>query len=136
LFNFLYNLKNLLNYQRCKSERRFIEKQQAGSGHQSAGDGKHLLFASAECSALLVSPFRQSGEKIIYLLKVFPDSVSVLSQESPEVKVLRNCEVRENMPPLRNLTNAHLDYFIRLHPVYRFALEKDFALLGLNYAAH
>ena len=40
-----------------------IEHEELGLGHQTAGDGQHLLFPAAQGSGLLILPFLQNGKE-------------------------------------------------------------------------
>ncbi len=45
-----------------EAERRLVENEQPGFGHQAAADGEHLLFAAGEGSGALALPFGEPRE--------------------------------------------------------------------------
>src|SRR5216683_7854022 len=56
--------------QRRQSERRLVERQQHGIGHQRPADRQHLLFAAGHVAGDLVAPFEQAGEQREHLVAV------------------------------------------------------------------
>ena len=54
--------EQLLDQERGEAERRLVEDQQPGLGHQAAADGEHLLFAAGQRAGALALPFGEPRE--------------------------------------------------------------------------
>ena len=54
--------ENILNDQRCKSQRGFVQQQYLGISHKCPGNGKHLLLTTGERSRLLAAALPQNGK--------------------------------------------------------------------------
>ncbi len=61
--------EQLLGDERRQPERRFVEQQQLGSGHQRPGDGQHLLLAARQGPGLLPASLGQAREGIVPVVR-------------------------------------------------------------------
>jgi len=89
---------------RRQTERRLVEQQEPGSAHESAADGEHLLLAARECPGELEPPFvehRKELEGRFQSLAELGPSPGMAADE----EVLRNRELREDLAPLRDVTD-------------------------------
>src|SRR5688500_9847545 len=79
--NVLNGLKDVLHEQWRQSERRLVEHEQAGIGHQAAADGEHLLLAarkrSAELLLALFEPREDAESTLDILLAVFAAALRI-----------------------------------------------------------
>src|SRR5215470_14382967 len=97
--------EQFLHQQWRQSERRLIEDQKPGLGHQSASDRQHLLFAAGQRAGVLRLSFRQPRED-----REYPPSVVVAALTATaigaEIEIFANRHVREDAPALWHVDEA------------------------------
>src|SRR5690606_19116182 len=64
------DVEDLLDDDRRKAQRGFVEQQQPGFAHLRAADGEHLLFAAAHGAGALVEAFLQAREQVQHLVQL------------------------------------------------------------------
>jgi hypothetical protein len=79
---------------RGEPQRGLVEQEQAGAGHQRAGDGQHLLLAPGERSCHLRPALLQAREEREAALHVLRDAVRVPAEEGAQLEVLDQRQVR------------------------------------------
>ena len=58
------DVANLFDQHRGETERRFVENEEFGVGHERTADGEHLLLAARQVAGGLLAPLGQDGEEI------------------------------------------------------------------------
>src|SRR5207245_6765128 len=110
---------------RREPQRRLVQQEQLGPGHQRPRDREHLLLASGERSGHLPLALAQDGKEGEPALHVLLDPVLVAAQERTQLKILPQGEVGEDPAPLRRVGKAALDQLVRLHPRDRLLAVED-----------
>src|SRR3989338_11602799 len=73
-----------------EAERRLIEKEELGPGHQPASDGKELLLPSGECPGILTALFTKHWEKMHQMLCPSTTFFLVIQGKSANFQILQN----------------------------------------------
>ena len=113
---------NLLDQLRGESQRRLIEDQQAGVGHEAASDRQHLLFAAREVAGHRLAPVGQQGEHRHHPVVCLGDGLPVAVGVRPGRQVLIDGQVGEDAPTLENLRDAGT------HPLRRTEMADGLAV--------
>ncbi len=119
------DVENLLNDDRCQTERRFIEQQQARACHQGTRNRQHLLLTTGEGPAQLATTLGKDREKFHDHVDILLDQDFIRAQISAHLQVLHDRHVRENPTAFRNLNDSHLDDLVTRQSMHRLALEKN-----------
>ena len=109
---------------RRQAERRLVENEQLGLGHQTAADGEHLLLAARQRAGALraaLEKAREDGEHARAVLRAARGGAAVAA----EIEILAHRQVGEHPPPFRHLDEPARDDCRRLLVLDRFAVEAD-----------
>ena len=101
--------EQLLHQQRRQAQRGLVQDQQPRLGHQAAGDGQHLLLATAHRAGLLGQALGQPGEDRQHLVPV-GSAPRPRPGEGAECQVLGHRQVGEDAPPLGHLDQPGLHH--------------------------
>jgi len=102
-------LKIRLHQRRGEAQRRLVEEQQAGAGHQGAGDRQHLLLAARKRSGHLPGALLQARKEREAALHVLRDALDVAPQEGAELQVLGDGQVGKDAAALRRVAEPARD---------------------------
>ena len=105
--NALHDGKDVFDYQRRKSKRRFIKKKQRRPSHECPSDGKHLLLTARQCSGLLRVSLLEAREIVIHPIKVGGNCSLILTRMTPQTQVFFNRHRLECSTSIRDMTNSH-----------------------------
>ena len=92
----------MLDDQRCKAERRFVEQQQPRPRHQRTADRQHLLLAARQRAAALVDALLQPREQIEHLLESSSKYLQIIEARA-HLQVFLHGHARENAAAFRRL---------------------------------
>ncbi len=102
LFTQLFNgVEDLLNDNWRKTQRRFIQQQQARLAHQGAADRQHLLLTAGHGPRTLNTTLPQAREEFVHQLDTGLILVAV-SEEAAHRQVLFHRHAREDATPFRD----------------------------------
>src|SRR5215472_13504398 len=108
-----------------KPERRLVEQQQRRTAHERATQSAHLLLPAAQGAAALPAALRKSGKQPVHLVEP-PGSVGPrAAAQGPELEVLLDGEVSEQVPGLGAVDDAALDQRVAAGFGDVLALEQD-----------
>src|SRR2546421_1405270 len=100
------DVEDLVDEDRCQSERGLVEEQHLWLGHQPAGDGQHLLLASGEGAANLVEALPDTGEERQDVFQVTADPVPILAAGGSPAKGVSHAPSGGDAAPPRHVTHA------------------------------
>ena len=126
--------KHLLHDHRRKPQRRLVEQQQPGFGHQAPRHGHHLLLATREGPAERVGERANVGEEVEHLVRLgdqrgLGDAPSVRCAEHD---VLARRKTRKEASALRHVGNAEAHDGLGRQSGDRAAIERHLAGHGLQ----
>src|SRR5262245_7398414 len=98
--------EDLLDEHRREPERRLVEKQQRGLGHERAADGEHLLLPPAQRAGELEAPLGEDGEVRVDLLEAALDRLLVAADVRAHLEILEDGQVREQLASLGHVRDA------------------------------
>ena len=107
---------------RCQTQRRLVEQQQPGLGHQSARDRQHLLLSARQGARCLSAPLAQSRKQVVHLIAPATPPVARFRRDCAEVQVVFDREVGKHEPAFRHQHEA------RFHAPMRWPFRDVFAL--------
>src|SRR5437763_5078455 len=90
------DVEDLVDEDGCQSERRLVEEQHLGLGHQPAGDGQHLLLAAGERAADLVEALADPREERQHVFQVAADPVPILTPVGPQAEIVSDAHAVED----------------------------------------
>jgi len=136
----LDDAEDLLNHQRRKPQRRLVQHQQLGMGHQRPADDQHLQFAAAAVSGQRFLSFYQRGEVMIDHFQVFFVGFSRPGSCS-DAQIFFDGQVFERLAAFQHLNDALArDEFRRLilnvHAVEDDVAVGDFPVFRLQKARY
>jgi len=115
--------REILDHDRSKPKRQFIDQQQRGPAHQRGRNRHHLPLATGEQPAYALTQFRETWKKIINSIFVMPPFRASGGACNRHRKVFRYCKIGKNLFSLGHQCNTMV-----LGPGgYRFS---DYARLG------
>ena len=83
-----------------EAERRLVEEQQAGSRHERAPDGQHLLLAAREAAGPLAGPVGQAREQLVDPEQRAPLAGPAAPRRyAPSSRLSRTRQLGEDAPP-------------------------------------
>src|SRR3712207_7034198 len=97
------DLVDAVDDHRGQAQRRLVEEQQLGLGHQRAADGQHLLLAAGHRAALLPLALLEAREQRVDPVEVAADAVGVAAGEGAHLEGLEHRHAREDPPSLGRL---------------------------------
>ncbi len=127
--------EDLLDDDGRKPERRLIQKEKGGPGHEGAADGEHLLLAAGERAPRLAAAFGQDGKKLEHIVHVLAHALDVPAQKGAEVQIFLDAHIGKDETPLGHLGNAEHDDFMRRKFVDGPAVPEDLPAPGAQDAA-
>ena len=130
------DVKDLLDDDGGEAQRRFVQQEQFGTGHEGAADGEHLLFPAGKRAAQLAAAFGQDGEEAEDVVLVLLYSGGVFAQESAQVQIFAHAQVGKDQAAFGHLRDAQSHYFVRRQGVDGLAVPEYFALAGPVDAAN
>src|SRR5581483_8682837 len=99
--------EHLLGDRRCQPERRFVDHQHPGPGHEAAADGQHLLLAARERRRPLLRPLLQQREDGEHLVEGGPLlGGGAARRPGRHLEVLEHGEIGEDPPPLGHVDDS------------------------------
>ena len=101
LFDTAQSLEQLAADQRREAQRRLIEQQNRGVGHQRPPDRHHLPLAAAHGVGKLAHALGEAGEERHHSLVVLRCARARAQREGAELQVVVHRQVREDAPVLR-----------------------------------
>ena len=96
-----------------EAERGLVEQEHLGGGHEAASEGQHLLLAARHLAGEVAALAAQDGEEVEHGVEAAGLLGGVLQVEAADLEVLRDAEVGEDAPPLRDEGDALLDDLVR-----------------------
>ena len=124
-------VEHLAGDQGSETQRRFVEQHQAGPAHEGAGDGQHLLFATAHGSGVLGLAFAQPGEDVVPALDVGLD-IAAAAGVGADSQIFVDGEVGDGAAALGHVGDAGLEELLGAGPLYLLAVEADGAAAIYN----
>ena len=131
------DLGDLLNHPGSEADRRLIQQEKAGAGHERPPDGEHLLLTAAEAACALAGAFLEPRKVLVCQGEVVVESgvpEHQLAAAQPPIgahpQILEHGHVREDTAPLRYVRNSQADDLVGWHAVDALAVEQDFAGAG------
>ena len=115
--------ENRVDERRREAERRLIEEEHVGSGHECAADRQLLLLAAGECSGLTVAEFGEHREELVRRAERV-GAVAAAGRE-PEPQVLLDGQLTEDAPALRHERDSGARDRLRRAAPHRVAGEAD-----------
>ena len=114
-----------------QAERRLVEEQTLGLGHEPAPDRQHLLLAARERAAALLHALAQPREELIDLFEVAADVAAIRPLVGAHPEVVQHRELGEDLTPLGHEHEAALDTLEGQEPRDVLAEVADVAGRGL-----
>src|SRR3990170_5077960 len=115
--------EDLPHHQGGQAQGRLVQEEEAGSAHEAASDGQHLLLAAGKGVGGLLAALGEDGEVLADAFQVAFDAVSVAADVGPQAKVLHNRQFGEELTSLGDVGYAEGDDGLRDAAVYAAALE-------------
>ena len=116
------HLADACDHPRRQPERRLVQEQHPGRGHQRPGDRQHLLLAAGEQPGALARALAQQRKQLEHPLPR-RSARPRRRREAAGAQVLLDREVGEDLAALRHLDHAGPDHGRRIHPVQPAAAE-------------
>ena len=127
-------IENVVDHLRRQAERRLVEQQQPGPGHQRPSNRKLLLLAARQGAGQLPAPFRENREQFEHLLPGGCGGGPVAARRGAERQVLVDGKRREHAAAFRHQRHAGADDQFRPQPAHCPAVERDRARVGRDQA--
>ncbi len=112
-----------MNQQRGQPHRRFIQKNQLGTGHEGTADHGHLLLTAADKPRGFAAFFLQARKIVIDHLQAVFNGPTMLLHMGPHFQVLFDGEMLEYAAAFNHLHNTHFGNLFRTHPVDAVSAE-------------
>ncbi len=123
--------RDLLDDLRREAERRLVEQQELGRGHQRAADGEHLLLAAGEVAGRRPAALGEHREEVEHAVRALLHLGLRAAREGARPEVLVDRELGEDAPALHDLGDAAPDDGGRVHARDLTAGQRDAALRDL-----
>ena len=123
LLEALDRLLNVQNDRRLNALSRFIEEEQRRLGHQRTGNRELLLLPTAQQSTFSGEHRLERGEALKNLVR--NRAVADATCDEPDAQVLVHREIREDVPPLRDIANATPCPLVRGQRCEFLTMERD-----------
>jgi len=108
-----------------QAEGGLVEQEKSRIGHESPGNGEHLLFAPRHGPPQLFGPFHEAGEELKTAVHVrLPVPFGTLDKGA-HTQVLEDGHFGENLSPLRDLDDSQLHHLMGLQLPQVDAVEVD-----------
>src|SRR5215472_5093822 len=108
-----------------KPQRRLVEEQEARAHHQAAGDGQHLLLATAEQGGSLARPVGHPGEVTKHSVQVALDLLAIAPEAGAHLEVLEHRQLCQHPPAFGNVRNALAGHRLGRQPRNGLSTEAD-----------
>src|SRR5262245_54322715 len=123
LLEALDRLLNVQNDRRLNAFSGLIEEEQRRLSHQRTSNGELLLLTTAEQSAFSGEHRMEYGKALKNLVGY--RTVADTTRHEPDAQVLVHCEIREDIPSLRDIANATPCPLVRGQHRELLAMERD-----------
>src|SRR5437667_3880172 len=128
--------RDLADHDGREPERRLVEQQGLGLGHEPAPDGQHLLLAAGERAAALVAALSQSGEELVDALEVAVDRAAVRPLVGAHPEIVQHGELGKDLPSFRDEHEAAPDALEGQEPGDVLPRVADAPGRGMLYVGH
>jgi len=92
-----------------EAERRLVEEQALGLGHEPAPDGQHLLLAARERAAALLEALAEPRKELVHVVEIPADVAPVPPLIGAHPEIVQHGELREDLSSFRHEHEAALD---------------------------
>ena len=117
---------------RRQAERRLVEQQQLGRGHQRAGDRQLLLLAARQRAGRLAGALRQDREQGLHFLAQARVARRIAARGGAEPQILRHRQRRKDPPAFRHQVRPPRDDLLGGAAEDRLAGERISPLPGAS----
>lgn len=100
--------KNVVDNDRRKTHRRFVQQQKLRLCHDRPSHCQHLLLTTGKASALLISALCQPGEQLIDFIQFRLDVIALLPTIRTHQQVFVYRHITEDLAAFRDLNHATL----------------------------
>src|SRR5262249_59423523 len=116
-----------------KTERRFVEDEQNGFGHQAPPDCQHLLLAARKTAGALRLPLGKARKNTEDLFPILLSAIAC-STISSELEIVPYAQVGKNAAPFRYVSESTRDNSRRLFPRDCMPREQDPTFRGTQHS--